>query len=347
MPVLKPLSTTGIGSVPFLDVRSTMDLVARTCPDLPFWPQFVRLNNLEDMVIQSVDGLTFLEVVAAERRVAVRPENRERNLTLFYEKFLERDWDWFAVPDGSAAGLVALLDRAAADPGFGPKFLKVQITGPITLGQSVKTPDGRNLIDDPELADAMVKGLGAKAAWLAGKIRETGRTPIVFLDEPGLTGFGSAFSTLKREEVILMLNEAAEIARSDGPALIGTHVCGNTDWGLLAETTLDIINFDAYEFLDHFALYPLQVRNFLERGGWVAWGVVPTHRFTGRETPALVAEKLTQGWQVLAQRGLDPDLIKARAVLSPACGTGTLAPEQAVAVFELLAQTAEVLHGQA
>ena len=345
MPVIKPLSTTGIGSVPFVDVPATMELIARTCPELPFWPQFVKLNNFEDMVIQSVDGMPFLEIVEAERRVEVRPEGREAALTELYEKFLAQDWDSFAIPPGSSAGLVALLEKAKAQPDLGPEFLKVQLTGPITLGQSIKTPDGKNLIDDPELADAMVKGLGAKAAWLARQVRETGRTPIIFLDEPGLTGFGSAFSTLKKEDVILMLNEAAELARSDGEVLIGSHICGNTDWGMMAETTLDMINFDAFEFMDNFVLYPEQLKKFLERGGYVVWGVVPTHNYTGKETVEQMADKLTQGWQALAGKGLDLDLIKTRAVISPACGTGTLSPENATAVFELLAQTAEALKG--
>lgn len=340
---LPPLIATAIGSVPFLDIGRTLDLIARTCPDLPWWPQMVRRRPREDMVLQAVDGLPLLELDEENRRVVVQGSGREEALTEFYEHFLGQDLDYFAVPPAAEAGLSALLERARADSGFGPSFLKAQVVGPVTFGQSVRTPDGMTLLDDAELADTVVKGLGAKAAWLARQIRAAGRTPVIFFDEPGLTGFGSAFSTLDREQVIAMLNEAADIARSEGEALIGVHVCGNTDWGMIAATGLNVINFDAFGFLDHFLLYPEDIRGFLDRGGYIAWGIVPTADFTGRETADELAARLEAGWKNLAGRGLDPGLIRSRSIISPACGVGTLDEEPAQAILNLLPKVRERL----
>jgi hypothetical protein len=345
MKPLPPLATTAIGSVPFLDVNRSLDLVAETCPLVPHWPQLVNWHPREDMILQAADNLPLLQVDEKERRILVRDQGREQALTDFYEHFLTNDLDYFAVTPQAEVGLTALLQKAQGDPGFGPDFLKAQLSGPITFGQAIRTADGKTLLDDPELADTVVKGLGAKAAWLAGRIRALGRQPVVFLDEPGLTGFGSAFSTLDRAKVIEMLSESADLARAAGPVYIGTHVCGNTDWGMLTETTIDIISFDAFEFLDHFLLYPEKIRAFLDRGGYVAWGIVPARGFTGRETAPMLADKLKDGWRRLADRGMDLNLIKDRALITPACGTGTLPEETALRIYRLLPQVADLVRG--
>ena len=341
---LPPLSATGIGSVPFLDVDWTLDLIARVCPVLPHWPTFVHRRPREDMLLGAVDGLPLLEMDEEARRVTVRSEGREEALTEFYEHFLANDLDYFKVPPEAEVGLTALLERVEKNPDLGPEFLKAQVIGPISFGTTLHTPDDKNLIDDPELADAAAKGLGMKAAWLAEKIRSAGREPLIFIDEPGLTGYGSAFSTLSREKVIEALNETFAVARLAGEVKIGTHVCGNTDWGLLTETDLDVINFDAFGYLEHFLLYPEQIKRFLERGGYVAWGIVPTLALTGQETAEQLAGKLTAGFKDLASKGLSLDLIRERALITPACGTGPLDVETAQKVYQLLFETTAVLN---
>ncbi|MFH1091847.1 MAG: hypothetical protein V1742_09805 [Pseudomonadota bacterium] len=343
MKSLPPLTTTTIGSVPFLDIESTLDQIARTCPVLPAWPQFVRRHPREDMVLQAVDGLPLLEIDEIERRVRVRNENKAEALTRFYEHFLEADLDYFALPEAARSGLDPFLMRAEADPSFGPEFIKAQVIGPVSFGQSVRTQEEVTLLDDPELSDTVVKGLGAKGAWLAARIRRIGRLPVIFFDEPGLTGFGSAFSTLKGEQVTAMLDEAAEIVRTNGEALIGVHVCGNTDWGMLARTALDILNFDAFGFVEHFLLYPREIKAFLDRGGYVAWGIVPTLEYTGRETAEELAARLKQGWKQLARQGLDLDLIRRRALITPSCGVGGIPDKEAREIIDLLPQVARLV----
>ena len=44
MPALTPLAATGIGSVPFTDPEETVALILETLPQIPYWPQMVRLG---------------------------------------------------------------------------------------------------------------------------------------------------------------------------------------------------------------------------------------------------------------------------------------------------------------
>jgi hypothetical protein len=233
-------------------------------------------------------------------------------------------------------GFSAFLKKAAEDKNFGLKFLKSQLVGPLTFGQSVRVEGGNRLVDDSELLELLSMALGGKAAWMASKIRELGREAIIFMDEPGLTGFGSAFSTLSRETVTSVLGGAVKVAKSKGDVLIGCHVCGNTDWGLLTEVGLDIINFDAYDHLEAFVLYPKEIRAFLEGGGYLAWGIVPTNDFSRDLEAGALAERLMDGWLALSKKGVDLSLIKERALLTSACGLGSLSLEAARGIFELL-----------
>jgi hypothetical protein len=340
---LPALATTVIGSVAFTDVEKALDLIARACPSIPAWPQMTRVRGREDMVLQAADGLPCLVVDEENRHIVVETQGREEALTSFYEHFLAEDYEHFAVPPEAASGLEPFFKRAREDSGFGPDFLKVQIIGPISFGTSVRTSDDKVLLDDPDLSDTVAKGLGAKAAWLSDKVRETGRFPLVFLDEPGLTGYGSAFSTLKEDQVTAMINEAAGIVRSRGDALIGTHVCGNTDWGMLMSADIDIVNLDAFGYAEHFALYPDAVRSFLDRGGYIAWGIIPTLDFTGEETADGLAKHLRDAWQLLADKGIDLNLIRERSLISPACGLGPISPEDGERILDLLPEVQDSL----
>jgi methionine synthase II (cobalamin-independent) len=183
----------------------------------------------------------------------------------------------------------------------------------------------------------MALALGGKAAWEASKIRALGRAPVVFIDEPGLTSFGSAFSTLTADTVVKTMGAACETARAGGPALIGCHVCGNTDWGLMTAADIDIINFDAFAVMEQFSLYPKQIRAFLEKGGYIAWGIVPSQGFSFDLTAEFLADKLDEGWRGLDRKGVPYELLASRALVATACGLGMLKADEALAATRMTA----------
>ena len=102
-----------------------------------------------------------------------------------------------------------------------------------------------------------------------------------------MSSFGSAFVSLSREQVITLMEEV--FAGIEG--LKGVHCCGNTDWSLLLSTTVDILNLDAYEYAESLALYPDEVGAFLERGGIIAWGIVPASDQVLEETVDSLVER--------------------------------------------------------
>jgi len=337
---------TGIGSVPFERPEEILDLILERLPEIPFWPQLTRRSPWEDMILQFAPGLPALKADPGARRVAVDPTaDRPQALTAFYEQALSGEWKELGLNPDQAAGFFALAERVAREKG-GVRRLKGQVTGPVTFCLAVKDQNGRDVIHDQELREAYALGLGIKGAWQVQNLPQGLDPSLVFLDEPALTGFGSAFMALEGKEAVGLLNAAMEpIHRAGG--LTGVHVCGNTDWSTVLKTDLDVVNFDAAGFGQGFTLYPKEIQAFLERGGVIAWGIVPTLTYTGQETEAELIRRLEGLIDDLAAKGLPRSLIQDRSLLTTACGMGSRKPEEARRILDLLAGISRKMTGQA
>jgi hypothetical protein len=330
---------TGIGSVPFLDVEATCREIIRLFPHMPFWPQFVKRSYLEDMSVQYSEGLPLLEVNPDKRSLTITHSgDRESELVNFYERFFSGDLESFAISDAYAPGLYTLmasLNEMEPDPSH---YIKGQTVGPITFTSGILGLDGRPVIHDPELSEAMVRGLAIKALWQVRMLEKSGRQPVIFLDEPSLSGFGSAFSSMGRQDVVDKLQMMISYLKDHSDCLVGIHCCGNTDWSMILDARPDIINFDAFEFIEHFLLYLDGITAFLEEGGTIAWGIVPTSGFTGDESEKDLMKKVRDGIEKIEKGGVSPQTVAERSIFTPSCGMGSMTGVDASSAMGLLAR---------
>ena len=327
---------TGIGSVPSTDICGTCRKVLESFPDIPFWPQFVKNSPFEDMSIQFSEALPLLYVNKENRSLHVSNKEIESELTQFYEHYLSEDMDYFRITKSYSVGLYKMIEMINQKPDECGAFIKGQTVGPATFAAGIMNRDGKSILSDENLLEAYCKGLAIKALWQVKELEKTGKRVIIFLDEPYLSGFGSAFSPIQRHDVIRLLDEIISYLKEKSEALVGIHCCGNTDWSMLIEAHPHIINFDAYGYMDYFLLYPKEISGFINSGGIIAWGIVPTADFTGDETLELLHEKLQRGIKHLSDYGIDPDLIRSNSILTPACGMGSISEESADKVLELV-----------
>ncbi|MHB8069494.1 MAG: uroporphyrinogen decarboxylase/cobalamine-independent methonine synthase family protein [Desulfobaccales bacterium] len=337
MSPLSPLAATGIGSVPFLDAGAAAATILEYLPEVPFWPQMVRLGFPEEMVAQAARGLPGLKIDLEARTVAMDPHlPREEALASLYEQVWAGDLDPFALDPSEAQGFFALL-RDCGSSKCQARVLKGQVSGPVTFAGMVKDLEGKAILYDRELTQAVCQGLALKAAWQAQKFRDLGKEAVIFLDEPFLTGFGSAYLPISKDEVVEILTETLNAVRVPGPVTLGVHCCGNTDWSLLLESPLDILSFDAYGYFDSLRLYDKALQGFFARGGWLAWGLVPTGEDLHEETADSLWGRFQGQVQQLALQGPTLKEILSQSLLTPACGMGYLTPEAATRVLALLA----------
>ncbi|HSL62353.1 MAG TPA: hypothetical protein VK885_11220, partial [Desulfotignum sp.] len=215
-------------------------------------------------------------------------------------------------------------------------------------GTVVEDDRERDIFYNDQLRDAAVKRLAMNARWQAKEFAKRGATPIIFLDEPALAGFGtSAYITITRADVQACIEEIVQEIHAEN-GLAGVHVCANTEWDLLLDTNIDIISFDAFSYFDKFILYPKAIRKFLGRGGILAWGIVPTadENLISQQTSGGLAEKLTDQIRQVADLGISMDTVTAQSFVTPSCGTGSLSPASAIRVLSLTKKVSEQIRAR-
>ncbi|HXX35926.1 MAG TPA: methionine synthase [Thermodesulfobacteriota bacterium] len=336
-----PFMTTGIGSFPHRNEEEVFRLIFKNFPEAPFWPQLPKRSFLEGMVVQYSEGFPCLRWNEKEQKVWIETsQGFEKEIERFYQRFEENDFEPFQITEDFARGLRILRDLSSKDHRKKMKYIKGQITGPITFGLALADQEQKPIFYDPSLRDILVKHLSLKARWLEKKYDDLFPSipPIIFFDEPSLSSFGSAFSGLNREDVIRSLNECFDAVKG----LKGSHCCGNTDWSVLLSTHLDVLSFDAYDYFETLSLYPKDLRVFLERGGILAWGIIPTSEAVIKEDAQSLVNRFKEGIKALSKKGIDPTLLQ-RAIITPSCGMASLSVPLAEKVCRLTADVSKRL----
>lgn len=323
---------TGIGSLPHLEPKKAVDLIFSSVPEIPFWPQLVKMDKREDMIFQYLDGMPTI--------ISNPSEDKENSLAKVYQEFIDGNIDYFKITQGRAGGLYYLLDKVSQMDLSKVVMFKGHVTGPFTFASSVADNFGKPWLHDEATLDATSKVLAMKAVWQANMFKNKfNKEAIIFFDEPYLSSFGSAFCPLAREKVVALLKEVFNIVKEKSEALTGIHCCGNTDWPMLFESAVDIVSFDAWNYDEKFTLYPREIKAFLERGGILAWGIVPTNAMELKITKDDLKRKFADVIKRLVSQKVDKELMLENTIFTPSCGLGTRTEKEAEYVFNLLGQT--------
>jgi hypothetical protein len=331
--MITPLSTTGIGSLPYRDPEEACDLVLRTF-DIPFWPQLPQLSFLEWMIPQYSEGMPFVQVDKDTETITISRDVSDE-LERFYESCTEASR--IAISDDYARGLHAFLRRIK---GRHFESLKGQITGPLTFTLGLKDREGRLVYFDEELREISLLLLQAKARWQIDQLRPHADNVLIFLDEPILSAIGSStYLGVSRDETQRLLSEITGTITEAG-GIPGIHCCANADWTLAMESRAKVLSFDAYGYFENLAMYHNEIKLFLEKGGYLAWGIIPTTDAIENETPESVIDKFLGRLESLSVH-VPRELLLSQMLLTPSCGTGSRSIEETIKIFQLLMRLKE------
>lgn len=319
-----------IGSMPHKDAKEACRVVVRFLKDIPCWPQLPNLTSRESMAIQVSEG--FPGIIQKGNDLLIDGANdHSAALEQLYMAYLENNSSKFPMTEEYAAGFYQLLQQAD----LSPLAIKGQLIGPISWGLSVKDSTGNVILYDEILSDAAAKMLRLKAGWQEKTLAQICKNTIIFIDEPAMTSYGSAFFSLPEERVIALLQEVF-----DGiGGLKGIHCCGNTDWSLILSTGIDIMNFDAYNYAESLTLYPAEVKAFLDRKGAIAWGIIPTDEANiQKENVASLKDRLEEAMAPFTRKGIAFKQLVEQGLLTPSCGLAGVKEEAAILALELLTE---------
>jgi len=338
--------TTHVGSVPHLEADALTNHLLSVL-DIPAWLQLPKRDFRENIYTQYAPTLPGAIVDQAKEKAYLDTSAPDFDSALesFYQSVIDENIEDFAFCNDYAQGFFVLLEALKKQP---TQFAKGQVMGPISFGLTITDQDNRACLYNDALVDVLIKHMTFNALWQVKHLGSASEQVLMFVDEPYMASFGSAYVNLSRVQVIEWLDEVYEALHGAG-AMTGTHCCGNTDWGVLLNTQVDILNLDAYSYMENLALYPIELRGFLDRGGTVCWGLIPNTEQIFNETPQSLSKKLRDGIKLIcekaANRGvaIHPDEFASRSLIAPACGLGPASVEIADRAFDVLAETGKIL----
>ncbi len=337
-----------IGSIPLKDHEQATELILKYTPHIPLWAQLPAYPE-EGMIPQFLPGMPGHATGKGTEYVDTGSETFEQDLLEFYEEYMgvteggvDQETTRFTLEPDRAKGFHVLTERLTQGD-IHPVALKGQITGPITFATGVKDQDKKAIFYNDQLRDAAVKLLALKAGWQVDHLARHNAPVIVFFDEPALAGFGSSeFISISKQDVMDCFSEVIEQVHARG-GLAGVHVCANADWSIILESQADILSFDAYAYFDKLLLFKEGLQSFLDRGGIIAWGIVPTlePEDIEKETADSLFQKLEHQISQLEDLGFDRNQVLNQTLITPSCGTGSLSIELAEKVLQMTRQVSD------
>ncbi len=313
----------GIGSLPHRDPDVAVRYVLARHPDLPAAPSLPAGHPLEHMIAAGAWGIPGVTVLA-DAALAVDVDRLDPDAP---------------VPAGwLEAAPFATLQTFLRSVRHRTGPIKLQLTGPVTLGLALiqaGCPDDLAF----RVAAAAVR---ARARALLTEVAVAAPTaaPVVFLDEPGLVGGLVSGFPLAPDAIIDLVSGA--LAVLEPHAVTGLHCCGPADWRVVLQAGPQVLSLPVGAGVEASAG---ALSAFVERGGWIAWGAVPTDGPRG-ESAGRLWRRLSAQWCELVQAGCDPVRLRSQAIVTPVCGLATHDLEQADQVLDLVDEVAARLRDQ-
>jgi hypothetical protein len=307
MPIPGNLLTTAMAVMPHTNIDKALETALSL--DVPFWPQLPRYSYYEDMYVQ-----------AAEHFPGILLDMDKKTLRFSMDKFIMEyeetlshfaDPEYFDVSSTYSAVYHRFLDLDLSDR----PAIRGQLEGPVSFGFNVLDQDERPILFDDNIRPFLFEFMAKRINIQLEKLKQKNSNAFMFIDEPGMQFIFSAMSGYSDQKAKQDLDEFFSMIKSPK----GIHLCGNPDWDFLLGIDMDILSLDIHSNAQIFGLSTSSIKKFLNRGGILVWGIVPTGLETfEKENIDLLAFKLETIWKTLDKKGISMDHILAQGLISPA-----------------------------
>ena len=307
MPIPGNLLTTAMAVMPHTD--SSQALKAAMSLDIPFWPQLPRLSYYEDMYVQASEHFPGIVLDLDKQKLSFSIDKFAAELEETLIHFEEPEYFDISREYSSVYHQFLEMDVSSRPA------IRGQLEGPISFGLNVLDQNERPILFDDTVRSFMFEFMAKRINVQLNRLKNLNPNAFMFIDEPGLqflfsalSGYDSTAAGRDMEEFIALLERPC-----------GIHLCGNPDWDFLLNMDLDILSMDTYLNGEIFASYAGSIKRFMNNGGVLVWGIVPTNiEPFEQESMDSLQTLLEDVWAVLNKKGIDRDFVLSRSLISPA-----------------------------
>jgi hypothetical protein len=297
-----------MGIMPHRDVEQALGLALSL--DIPFWPQLPRASLYEDMYVQASQNFPGIAIDFERQRLSFKTSRFEQELDGYY---LRMDApETFAL----TAQYSTVFHQFLSEELQPYKAIRGQNIGPVSFGFKVLDENLKPVIYNDEARAILFDFIQKKANIQYRELKERNPNAFVWLDEPGLGYVFSGLSGYNEQQAKEDYHNFVQ--RLEGPR--GLHLCAEVNLPYLLELGVEILSFDAYQIGFMPKEYAGSVAEFVKRGGFISWGVVPTESTVlATQTPERLAAILSDYWKVIAENtDLSLNRIAMQALVAPA-----------------------------
>lgn len=213
--------------------------------------------------------------------------------------------------DDGFVGMRAFLDLASM-VGVDGAPVKWQFVGPVTVGIDLQRSGLSSAEAFAQAIDVVCRHVAAISATISATLPASPQ--LMLLDEPSLVELMSSDFPLSPDAAIDLISTAMAAVPAD--VAVGLHCCGPCDIATMLETGPHVVSVPVSDELIDYAGY---LARFIDRGGVVAWGALPTVGPLPTK-PDRFWRELSELWCTLVQHGVDASLLRQRSLVTPQCG---------------------------
>ncbi len=299
--------STAMGILPHTSVYDALQLALSL--DVPFWPQLPNISYYEDMYVQASEGFPGIEVDENEKEIGFSQERFFAELTELAEHW--EDPAYFRLSEQYSQTFHAFMQRDLRRY----RHVRGQIIGPISFGLSIVDNDGRPIIYDRQVREILFPFMQKKLRAQRAELDQVHPAALVWIDEPGLEMLFTAFTGYTGTAALSDYG----VFLADLPRPRGVHLCGNPDWSFLLQLDIEVLSFDALANGHIMVRYFDAVREFLDGGGVLSWGITPTLTEELGDVQVEDAVRwLEELWGYLDERGLPKEQVFQQSWIAPA-----------------------------
>ncbi len=298
--------TTAMGILPHTDMERALELSMSL--DIPFWPQLPRYSFFEDMYVQISEHFPGIIVDFEKQRISFSLEN-------FYGELGDLISSWDDDNFFRLSPEYSILFHRFLEMDLSPyPYVRGQNIGPVSLGLKILDENKKSMIYHEEVKGIIFDFVARKTEVQLKDMLEKHPGSFVWVDEPGLEMIFKAFTGYTSDRA--QRDYRSFLEKFPGPK--GVHLCGNPDWSFLLQLDLDILSADVFTWGHIFSRYKEDVKDFLDRGGIISWGITPTlTEEYEKESIKSMIKKLEEMWAYLEKSGVPRQQILSQAWLAP------------------------------
>ena len=184
-----------------------------------------------------------------------------------YLDFVEENFSRYTLDEVNASAFSDMMTRSLP----GARVLKCQVNRAGHLRDAgcrcrqtadlLRFPAGRCPLENDRTQGPLVRERDAGPTGI--------KKTLVVPNEPYFASLGSSVVPLDKGAVRAGWQDIASLVKGG----LGVHCCSNTDWSFVIGLDPSVISLDAYTTATEFLLYADAIRDYMERGGVVAWGM--------------------------------------------------------------------------